>query len=92
METPMYTPNRYRTQRGFSLMEILVAVAIFALIFIAALTIYDRSNREFRSGMERTDMQQSTRVAFEKIVAELRQAGFDYDRDGFPSGAGGAVW
>lgn len=88
----MYTPNRYRTQRGFSLMEILVAVAIFALIFVAALMIYDRSNREFRSGMERTDMQQSTRVAFEKIVAELRQAGFDYDRDGFPSAAGGAVW
>lgn len=88
----MYTPNRYRTQRGFSLMEILVALAVFALIFIAALMIYDRSNREFRSGMERTDMQQSTRVAFEKIVAELRQAGFDYDRDGFPSAAGGAVW
>ena len=33
-----------------------------------------------------------TALAFEKLVAEVRQAGFDYDRDGFPVSAGAPVW
>lgn len=88
----MQTPNFNRRQRGFSLAEITVAVAVFALIFIAVLALYDTSNKDFKSGVERSEMQQNTRVAYEKLVAEVRQAGFDYDRDGFPSGAGGQAW
>ena len=74
-------------QRGFSLAEILIAVAVFAIIFIAALMIYDRSNRVFKSGVESSATQQSTRVAFDRVVADLRMAGYDYDRDGIPSGS-----
>lgn len=91
-EHEMQTPNSDRRQRGFSLAEIVVAVAVFALIFIAVLALYDTSNKDFKSGVERSEMQQNTRVAYEKLVAEVRQAGFDYDRDGFPSGAGGQAW
>ena len=88
----MYTSRQSRSQSGFTLAEVLVSLAIFAIIFIAALAIYDQSNKEFKSGVERSEMQQNTRVAFEKLVAEIRQAGFDFDRDGFPVSAGGAVW
>ena len=72
-------------QRGFTLAEILVTTAIFAIIMIAALTVYDRSNRIFKSGTESADMQQSTRIGFDKLVADLRMAGFDYNRGGTPT-------
>lgn len=75
-------------QRGFTLAEILVTTAIFAVIMIAALTVYDRSNRVFKSGTESADMQQSTRIGFDKLVADLRMAGFDYNRGGTPTEAG----
>ncbi|MBW3565031.1 MAG: prepilin-type N-terminal cleavage/methylation domain-containing protein [Acidobacteria bacterium] len=76
-----------RQARGFTLTEIMVAVAIFAIIFVATLMIYDRSNIIFRDSMEASDLQQNTRVAFETLVSEIRMAGFDFDRDGLPTGS-----
>jgi prepilin-type N-terminal cleavage/methylation domain-containing protein len=73
-------------QRGFTLAEILVTTAIFAIIMIAALTVYDRSNKVFKTSTEAADMQQSTRIAFDKLVSDLRMAGFDYSRGGIPTG------
>lgn len=78
---------RQRISRGFTLTEVLVAMAIFATIFVAALMIYDRSNKIFVNSMAASDLQQNTRVAFEKMVADIRMAGYDYNRDGTPSGA-----
>lgn len=77
-----------RFQRGFTLAEILVTTAIFAIIMIAALTIYDRSNKVFKAGTEAADLQQSTRIGFDKLVSDLRMAGFDYNRGGDPTGDG----
>ena len=84
----MFTRTQTRRQAGFSLAEVMVATAIFAIIFIAALLVYDRSNKVFKSGVEAADMQQNTRVAFDKLVADTRLAGFDFDRDGVPTLAG----
>ena len=80
-----------RSNKGFTLTEILVAIAIFAIIFIAALMIYDRSNQLFKRGVVASDSQQSTRVAFDRLVSDLRMAGFDYDRDGKPITSSGGV-
>lgn len=79
-------------ERGFTITEVLVASAIFVVIFVAALLIYDRSNKVFKSGVESSDMQQNTRVGFDKLVSDVRLAGFDFDRDGIPFGSSGAVW
>ena len=84
------TSRRFQ-QRGFTITEILVATSIFAVIMIAALLIYDRSNRVFRTGVESSNMQQNTRVAFDKLVADLRMAGYDFDRDGIPTGSVGGT-
>lgn len=84
--------ERGRNQRGYSLVEVLVAVAIFAVIILGALMLYDRSNQVFKQSVEASDMQQSTRVAFDKLAADLRMAGFDYDRDGTPFSALATTW
>jgi prepilin-type N-terminal cleavage/methylation domain-containing protein len=77
-----------RAQRGFTLAEILVTTAIFAVIMIAALAVYDQSNKVFKSSSESADLQQSTRIGFDKLVADLRMAGFDYSRGGTPTRTG----
>jgi len=84
--------HRPSRQRGYSLAEIMVVMAIFTVIIVAALVIYDRSNKVFKESIEASDMQQSTRVAFDKLVADVRLAGFDYDRDGIPFGSLSANW
>jgi prepilin-type N-terminal cleavage/methylation domain-containing protein len=84
--------SQTRRQRGFTLTEILVAISIFSIVMIAALVMYDRNSRVFKSGVENADAQQNTRVAFDKLVADLRMMGYDYDRDGFPTTAVATVW
>src|SRR3954454_1497667 len=79
-------------QDGFTLTEVLVATAIFTVLMIAGLLIYDRSNRVFKTNVEAADVQQSSRVAFDKLVSDTRMGGFDFDRDGFPNGSLAATW
>jgi len=84
-------PNRFpRSSRGFTLAEVIVASAIFVIIIVAALLVYDRSNKVFKTSVESADMQQNSRVGFDKLVADVRMAGFDFDRDGIPVLAGQA--
>ncbi|HYC87698.1 MAG TPA: prepilin-type N-terminal cleavage/methylation domain-containing protein [Thermoanaerobaculia bacterium] len=86
------TFSSIQRQRGYTLIEILVAVAIFATVMIVALLLYDQSNRVFKQANESAEMQQNTRVAFEKVVADLRMAGFDYKRAGAPPGGTVQEW
>lgn len=86
------TSLRRRFQPGYSLAEVMVAMAILTIVILAALTIYDRSNRMFNQGVQASDMQQSTRVAFDRLVSDIRLTGFDYDRDGIPFGAMAPSW
>lgn len=84
--------RRPNAQAGFTLAEILVATAVFLIIFLGAMMLYDRSNQVFKQGVEASDMQQNTRVAFDKVIADIRMAGFDFDRDGRPAGGTVLAW
>jgi len=77
------TAERFHGQRGFTLAEVLVASAVFIVIMVAALAMYDRSNRVFKSSVEASDLQQNIRVAYDRMIADVRMAGFDYMRAGF---------
>ncbi|MEO8218089.1 MAG: hypothetical protein ABI718_13495 [Acidobacteriota bacterium] len=84
--------HNHTSERGVSLVEMLIAITIMIVIIVAALLIYDSSNKVFKKSSESADMQQNTRVAYEKIVADVRMAGFDYKRGGRVSATGAAAW
>jgi type II secretory pathway pseudopilin PulG len=90
-ESIMSRPSNQRSQAGFSLAEVLIATAVFVVVMVGALMLYDRSTQVFSRSMEQADTQQNTRVAFDKLVSDLRQLGFDFDRDGIPFGSEGGV-
>ncbi|HEY6324750.1 MAG TPA: prepilin-type N-terminal cleavage/methylation domain-containing protein [Thermoanaerobaculia bacterium] len=82
------TPPR---QRGFTLIEVVVATLITVELILAALALFDFHNRLARVQGQITDMQQSLRVAQYEMVKLTRMAG----RGGLPavvkSGSYGAV-
>src|SRR5260370_27837150 len=76
---PIYNSKR---QRGFSLVEVMVATAILVVVLAGILLLYDRANHVFKSGNEAAEMQQNLRIAYERLVGDVRMAGFDYKRGG----------
>ncbi len=79
----MHSPRkRMSRQRGFTLTEVLVASAILVMIMAGALLLYERGTLIFKQGNEASELQQNTRVAYDRMLADIRMAGFDYQRAG----------
>ena len=58
-----------------SLADLLVAVAIFALVGTVAVTLLDEGQRAWAFGIARAETQQSARVALARLATEIRLAG-----------------
>ena len=65
------------SNRGMTLLEILISTAIFGVVAAGIFTIFDQSQHSFRSQGDLTEMVQQTRIAMDKIQAYMRQAGND---------------
>jgi len=63
-------------QAGFSLAEILMATAISSVVLLALYLLYDINQVTFLKGEQQADLQQNARIAMDRIVRELRLAGF----------------
>lgn len=74
------TPPSSRTQKGFTLIEVLVSTVVFVQIILVALLIFDFNRRVTRVQTRVSDMQQSLRVGQDEIVRTTRMAG----RSGLP--------
>jgi prepilin-type N-terminal cleavage/methylation domain-containing protein len=72
-------------QRGITLPELLVALAIMLIAVAGALTLYDATWKSFRQGENAAEQQQGLRIAFEKIGLDLQMAGFNFNPDGHSS-------
>jgi prepilin-type N-terminal cleavage/methylation domain-containing protein len=71
-----------REAAGFSLAELLVVVAVLGLILGGCMTLLVAAQKSYGFGAARVEAQQAARAALERMVKELREAGYD------PTGAG----
>src|SRR3989442_4048969 len=60
----------------------MVASAIFAIAAAVAFILYSAAQKSYKAGENFTDQQQSTRVAFDRMVSDIRLAGFNTNPDG----------
>lgn len=63
--------------RGFSLIETLVAMALLGLVLAATGSLLLAGHAAYAVGTARAEATQSARVALERMGSELRQAGYD---------------
>ena len=63
-------------QQGFSLVELVIGMAIFLLVLIAIYQLFDTGSATYRSGQRKVDVQQNARVALDEVVRQFRMAGY----------------
>ncbi|MCG2677232.1 prepilin-type N-terminal cleavage/methylation domain-containing protein [bacterium] len=61
-------------ERGFTLVELLVAVALLSLIMVAFFTIFKGGTAAWKKGDIRTELVQNGRIALDRMASEIRQA------------------
>lgn len=69
--------------RGFTLLEVLVAMAVSGLVMAGTLSLLLAGQGAYASGEARAEAIQGARVGLERMATELRQAGYDPQGTGF---------
>ncbi len=63
------------SQRGFSLLEVLISIAITLIVMGAVFGLLTRGQRSFQREPEVADLQQSARAALDLVTRDILQAG-----------------
>lgn len=64
----------HRTQRGFTLIELIVSLAVFALFILMIDAVFSSARTNSRKTEIAADVQQNARVAVDRLTRELREA------------------
>ncbi len=75
---------KFRSEDGFSLIEMLVAMAIGSLMMAAVVNMFINQRKSYSIREQVADMQQNARTAIDFMVREITMAGYD------PEGTSGA--
>jgi prepilin-type N-terminal cleavage/methylation domain-containing protein len=70
-------------ERGFTLVELLIVMLLAGLVLGAALTSVQVGTRSSEIALGRTEAQANGRVALERLMADIRAAGYDPTVAGF---------
>ncbi len=83
--------NRYqcryhsKTDTGFTLIELMMAMALSAMVIVMIATAYWTQTHSSRAEMEKVGLQQNMRSAMFFIQRDLMMAGYDVDIDNTPN-------
>lgn len=69
--------QRRKEEEGFTVVEVLVASVIFAIVLLPIFQMYSTSRTTYAKGEVKTTLQQNARAAMEVISRELRMIGYD---------------
>ena len=69
-------------QSGMSLAEVIVAAALALVGFLVALVLYQAARTAFKQGEQATDQQQEIRVAYDRMMRDLRLGGYNWNATG----------
>lgn len=75
-----------RAQAGFSIVELMVALAIGSAVVLAAISLLTTNQRTFQLQQGLTDVQQQGRFALDYLSADLRRSGYFEDASGLGPG------
>lgn len=80
MVTRISTHNPLRSPRGFTLVEIMIALAIGGVIMAAVMTSFNLQHRTYLNQDEVVTMQQNVRLAMDMLARDIRLAGYNPTR------------
>lgn len=69
--------RRGSSERGFSIIEVLVAMAIMSVVFTAVSRVLVRTQSSFEHVTATTSLRQYARTAFNRMTFEIRSAGYN---------------
>lgn len=72
----MKNKNFWREHKGFSLVELLVALAMSGIVSLALYTSFTSQSRSYVKQEQIVEMQQNVRAAMDIMVRDIRMAGF----------------
>jgi type IV pilus assembly protein PilW len=75
--TTRFYVEKFRTNVGFTLIELMVALVVGAVVIAITYSVYTVQQRSFRRETMVVDAQQNVRTAFLLIEKELRMVGYD---------------
>ena len=61
-------------KKAFTLVEILVALAIFLVVILVVTSIYNLSRENYKANANMTEIAQNGRIALDRMTREIRQA------------------
>jgi prepilin-type N-terminal cleavage/methylation domain-containing protein len=84
-EVTSVNPKRTRFDAGFTLIEITIAVLLFALVVGSIYEVYIRGEKSQQIGLELAEANQNARSGVDLISREIRSAGYGVDPSVQPS-------
>jgi prepilin-type N-terminal cleavage/methylation domain-containing protein len=70
-------PLFQRRVRGFTLLEALITTALFSIVIVGVYLLYTTMQNTLARGELKTDLQQNARIAVDRMVQDIRMAGYD---------------